>query len=59
MDLYRDLLFDNARLARVSFAHRDARSPYAHLSEKDLEKAAKMKAEGSPTCVFTLPNGRR
>jgi hypothetical protein len=54
-----NLLFDNARLARVSFAHRDARSPYAHLSEKDLEKAAKMKAEGSPTCVFTLPNCRR
>jgi hypothetical protein len=54
-----NLLFDKGRLARVSFAHRDARSPNAHLSEKDPEKAAKMKAEGSPTCVFAPPNCRR
>ena len=54
-----NLLFDKGRLARVSFAHRDTRSPYEHLSEKNPQKAAKMKAEGSPTCAFSLPNCRR
>jgi hypothetical protein len=49
------LAFQDDRLVRVSYAHRDVRSPYAWESEKDPKKRAAMKREGVPTCVFSLP----
>jgi len=49
------LVFDGDRLTRVSYAHRDVRSPYDWQSEKDPKKREQMKEEGVPTCVFSLP----
>jgi hypothetical protein len=49
------LIFENDKLVRVSFAHKDVRSPYQWQSEKDPEKAEKMRKEGVPTCTFLLP----
>lgn len=49
------LVFESDRLARVSFAHRDVRSPYDWQSEKDPERAEQMRQEGVPTCNFSLP----
>ena len=42
-------------IARVAFAHKDARSPYAWQSEKNPEKAEKLRNEEVPTCNFSLP----
>jgi hypothetical protein len=53
------LTFEGGRLVRVSFAHKDARSPYAWQSEKNPKKAEAMRKEGSPTCSFSLPNCHR
>ena len=49
------LVFENGRLARVTFAHKDARSPYAWQSERNPEKAEKLRNEEVPTCDFSLP----
>jgi hypothetical protein len=49
------LVFENDKLVRVTFAHKDVRSPYQWQSEKDPEKAEKMRKEGVPTCTFSLP----
>jgi hypothetical protein len=49
------LVFENDRLARVSFAHKDTRSPYEWQKEKNLKKAEEMRKEGVPTCSFSLP----
>jgi hypothetical protein len=49
------LFFENDKLVRVTFAHKDVRSPYQWQSEKDPEKAEKMRKEGVPTCTFSLP----
>jgi hypothetical protein len=49
------LVFENGRLARVAFAHKDARSPYAWQSERNPEKAEKLRNEEVPTCNFSLP----
>ncbi len=49
------LVFESDRLIRVSFAHRDVRSPYDWQSEDDPEKAEQMRQEGVPTCNFSLP----
>jgi hypothetical protein len=53
------LVFEDGRLARVNFAHKDARSPYAWQSEKNPEKAEAMRKEPVPTCDFSLPNCAR
>jgi hypothetical protein len=50
------LTFESGRLARVNFAHKDARSPYEWQSEKNPKKQAKMRDEPPPTCTFSLPN---
>jgi hypothetical protein len=49
------LAFEGDRLTRVSYASKDVRSPYDWESEKDPKKREKMKREGVPTCVFSLP----
>jgi hypothetical protein len=53
------LVFENDRLERVSFAHRDVRSPYDWQSEKDPERQEQMRQEGVPTCQFSLPRCAR
>jgi hypothetical protein len=53
------LTFEDGRLARVAFAHKDTRSPYAWQREKDPVKAEKMRKEPVPTCSFSLPNCQR
>jgi hypothetical protein len=49
------LFFQNNKLVRVTFAHKDVRSPYQWQHEKNPEKAEKMRREGVPTCTFSLP----
>ena len=49
------LVFENGRLARVTFAHKDVRSPYAWQSEDNPKKAEKLRNEEVPTCDFSLP----
>ncbi|MDJ0512380.1 MAG: hypothetical protein QNJ62_02910 [Methyloceanibacter sp.] len=49
------LTFQGGTLIRVSYSHKKGRSPYAWQAEKDPEKQAQMKREGTPTCVFSLP----
>jgi hypothetical protein len=48
------LVFEN-KLVKVSFAHKDVRSPYQWQHEKNPAKAEKMRKEGVPTCTFSLP----
>ncbi|HSD92487.1 MAG TPA: hypothetical protein VLB11_05615 [Methyloceanibacter sp.] len=55
-DCTASLVFEQGRLVRVTFAHKDARSPYAWQSEKDPKKREKMRKEEVPTCDFSLPN---
>jgi hypothetical protein len=50
------LVFENGRLVRVNFSHKDVRSPYQWQSEKDPKKAEAMRKQGVPTCSFSLPN---
>lgn len=50
------LVFEGGRLARVSFAHKDVRSPYAWQSEKDPKKREELRNTPVPTCTFSLPN---
>ena len=50
------LVFENGLLARVSFAHKDVRSPYAWQKEKDPKKREAMRNAPLPTCTFSLPN---
>lgn len=49
------LTFEKDVLVRVSYAHMQARSPYAWQSEDDPKKAEEMRREAAPTCVFSLP----
>ena len=49
------LTFQGGTLIRVSYSHKEGRSPYAWQAEKDPEKQAQMKREGTPSCVFSLP----
>jgi hypothetical protein len=49
------LVFENDRLARVTFSHKDVHSPYDWQSEKDPKKAEAMRQEEVPTCPFSLP----
>ena len=53
------LVFENGLLARVSFAHKDVRSPYDWQKEKDPKKRQAMRDAGVPTCSFSLPNCTR
>jgi hypothetical protein len=48
------LVFENGRLARVSFAHKEVRSPYAWQSEKNPKKREEL-LKPVPTCTFSLP----
>jgi hypothetical protein len=50
------LVFESGRLARVSFAHKDVRSPYEWQSEKNPKKQEEMRNAPLPTCTFSLPN---
>jgi hypothetical protein len=54
-DCTASLTFQNGTLARVYYAHKDARSPYQWQSEKDPKKAEQMRNEEGPTCTFSLP----
>jgi hypothetical protein len=53
------LVFESGRLARVSFAHKDVRSPYDWQKEKDPKKREEMRNAPLPTCTFSLPNCTR
>jgi hypothetical protein len=48
------LVFENDRLVRVTFAHKDAESPFAYQGKKDKE-GNEAKPEPVKTCVFSLP----
>ena len=50
------LVFESGRLVRVSFAHKDVRSPYEWQSEKDPKKREALRNAPVPTCSFSLPN---
>ena len=50
------LVFENGRLARVAFAHKDVRSPYDWQKEKDPKKQEALRNAPLPTCTFSLPN---
>ena len=52
------LVFENDRLVRVSFAHKDVDSPFAYQSKKDKE-GNEAKPEPVKTCVFSLPRCAR
>ena len=53
------LAFENGRLQRVHFAHKEVRSPYDWQGEKDAKKAEALRKAPVPTCAFSLPNCRR
>jgi hypothetical protein len=50
--------FQEGRVSKIVFAHRDVTSPYAYQSGKGAEERAKNEAKGPqevPTCQFSLP----
>jgi len=53
------LVFENDRLVRVSFAHKDVESPYAYQGKKDKEGNEAKPPEEIKTCVFSLPRCAR
>jgi hypothetical protein len=53
------LVFESGLLARVSFAHKDVRSPYEWQSEKNPKKQEELRNAPIPTCTFSLPNCTR
>ena len=53
------LAFENDRLVRVHYAHKDVRSPYDWQAQKDPKKKEEMRNQPIPTCVFSLPRCRR
>lgn len=53
------LVFEGGKLVSVTYAHKDARSPYAWQSEKDPKKQEAMRKEEVPTCTFSLPRCSR
>jgi hypothetical protein len=55
-DCTASFVFENDRLVRVNFAHKNVDSPYAWQKIKDPDKAEKKREEGVPTCQFSLPN---
>ncbi len=50
------LVFEDGKLARVSFAHKDVRSPYDWQKEKNAKKQEELRNAPLPTCTFSLPN---
>ena len=50
------LVFESGRLARVSFAHKDVKSPYDWQKEKDPKRQEELRKQPVPTCDFSLPN---
>ena len=50
------LVFEDGKLARVSFAHKDVRSPYDWQKEKNPKKQEELRNAPLPTCTFSLPN---
>ena len=50
------LIFEDDRLVRVSFAHKDVRSPYDWQKVKNPKKQEEMRNAPVPTCTFSLPN---
>jgi hypothetical protein len=53
------LTFEKDVLVRVSYAHMNVRSPYEWQGEDNEAAAERMRKEGVPTCVFSLPRCRR
>ena len=53
------LAFENGRLQRVHYAHKEVRSPYDWQGEKDPKKAEALRNAPMPSCAFSLPNCRR
>jgi len=49
------LVFENDRLVRVNFAHKDVESPYAYQAKKDKAGNEAKPPEEIKTCVFSLP----
>jgi len=49
------LVFEDGKLVRVNFAHKDVHSPYDWQAEKDPVKQEEKRKEGVPTCEFSLP----
>jgi len=49
------LVFEDGKLVRVNFAHKDVHSPYDWQAEKDPAKQEEKRKEGVPTCEFSLP----
>ncbi len=58
-DCSASLTFEKDVLVRVSYAHMNVRSPYEWQSENNEATQEKMRAEGVPTCAFSLPRCRR
>lgn len=55
-DCTASLVFESGRLARVSYAHKNVKSPYDWQKEKDPKKQAELRKQPVPTCSFSLPN---
>lgn len=53
------LAFENDRLVRVHFAHKDVRSPFDWQAQKDPKKQEELRNKPMPTCSFSLPRCRR
>jgi hypothetical protein len=49
------LVFENDRLVRLAYAHKDVRSPYAYMDVKDPRKREELKDAPPPSCSFVLP----
>jgi hypothetical protein len=50
--------FQDGRVSKIVFAHRDVTSPYAYQTGKTAEERAKNESKGPgevPTCQFSLP----
>jgi major membrane immunogen (membrane-anchored lipoprotein) len=50
--------FQDGRVSKIAFAHRDVTSPYAYQTGKTAEERAKNESKGPgevPTCQFSLP----
>ena len=52
-------MFEDGKLVRVNFSHKDVRSPYDWQAEQDPKRQEEMRKEGVPTCEFSLPRCAR
>jgi hypothetical protein len=51
-------VFENDRVVKIAFAHKDVNSPYAYQagsSEEERQKNAAKGPQDVPTCTFSLP----